>query len=98
VWPAPDKFDPGRFVVRDDDSPNKVRADLLHMNPFGGGASMCKGRLYADREVPFFVAAFLTVWEFRLEEGFRKPELVYWGSGTASPKTPVRARISRRAW
>lgn len=98
VWPAPDKFDPGRFVVRDDDSPKKVRADLLHLNPFGGGASMCKGRLYADREVPFFVAAFLTVWEFRLEEGFRKPELVYWGSGTASPKTPVRVRISRRAW
>jgi hypothetical protein len=28
VRPAPDKFDPGRFVVRGDGSP-KVRADLL---------------------------------------------------------------------
>jgi cytochrome P450 len=97
VWKDPENFDPGRFLVQDEDSPNKLRADLLHLNPFGGGASMCKGRLYAEREVLFFVAALLTVWDFRLNEGFKRPDQFYCGSGTANPKTPVKVRISRRA-
>lgn len=82
MWPNPETFDPTRFLVQDDEIPKGVRADLLHLNPFGGGASMCKGRLYAEREVPLFVAALLTVWEFKLEGGFRMPDTFYCRSST----------------
>ena len=40
VWRDPDTFDPSRFLVEDEDDPKKVRADMLHLASFGGGASM----------------------------------------------------------
>jgi cytochrome P450 len=94
----PETFDPSRFLVKDEDDPKKVHADMLHLVSFGGGASMCKGRLFAEREVLFFIAGLLTVWEFRLDQGFKIPERFYCGTGTANPKTPVRVRMSRRTW
>jgi hypothetical protein len=98
VWVDPETFDPSRFLVKDEDDPKKVHADMLHLVSFGGGASMCKGRLFAEREVLFFIAGLLTVWEFRLDQGFKIPERFYCGTGTANPKTPVRVRMSRRTW
>ena len=96
VWRDPGTFDPTRFLVQDEEDPEKVRADMLHLVSFGGGASMCKGRLFAEREALFFIAGLLTVWEFKLEEGFTLPERFYNGTGSANPKTPVRVQISRR--
>jgi len=93
VWKDPDTFDPSRFLVKNEDDPKKVRADIS----FGGGASMCKGRLFAEREVLFFIAGLLTVWEFGVDGGFKMPGRFYCGTGTANPKTPVRVRVSRRA-
>jgi hypothetical protein len=37
---------------------------MLHLVSFGGGALMYKGRLFAEKEVHFFIAGLLTVWEF----------------------------------
>ena len=96
VWRDPETFDPTRFLVQDEEDPKKVRAEMLHLVSFGGGASMCKGRLFAEREVLFFIVGLLTVWEFKLKEGFTMPERFYNGTGSANPKTPVTVRISRR--
>jgi hypothetical protein len=32
---------------------------MLHLTPFGGGESSCKGRLFAEREVLVFVSAIV---------------------------------------
>lgn len=41
----PATFNPKRFYVYDEESPEKVTVEMGTMNPFGGGSNMCKGRL-----------------------------------------------------
>jgi hypothetical protein len=70
---------------------------MLHLASFGGGAAVCKGRLFAEREVLFFIAGLLTVWGLDVGGGFKMPGRFCCGMGTANPKMPVRVRVSRRA-
>lgn len=65
LWKNPAVFDPYRFIVPDEKNPGSVRADPLHLNSFGGGPSVCKGRYFAEREVLIVVAGFLAVWDFK---------------------------------
>jgi hypothetical protein len=58
---------------------------------------MCKGMLFAEREVLFFTTGLLAVWEFDVGSGFKMPGRFYCRTSIANPKTPVRVRISRRA-
>lgn len=103
LWKDPGTFDPGRFLVPDEDAPGKKRADMLNLNAFGGGSTVCKGRYFAEREVLIFIAGILTVWDFELlatkDKGAppKAPfERYYNGTGTANPKRAIRVRMTRR--
>lgn len=100
LWRDPERFDAGRFLIPADEK-GGVRADVRHLNAFGGGHTVCKGRTFAEREVLLFVAGFLAVWEFAPVPvegaGWRIPGKWYNGTGSASPAGPVRVRVGRRA-
>jgi len=98
LWEDPAKFDPERFLVVDEKNPSKICADVKHLNAFGGGYSVCKGRYFAEREVMAFVAAILTLWDFEavgrdwglpLAKGYN-------GTGSANPKGEVRVLVRKR--
>jgi hypothetical protein len=98
LWEHPSSFSPERFLVADEKDPKKFRADMRHLNAFGGGPSVCKGRYFAEREVMIFVAGFLSLWDFSpASEGWEDPGKYYNGTGSANPKRNVRVRVSKRA-
>lgn len=96
LWSNPENFDSSRFLVPDGE---RMRADPRHLNAFGGGQSICKGRLFAEREVLIFISGILTVWEFKPAGGKMKieaPKKYYLGTGSASPKSPIRVQVRKR--
>ena len=104
----PTVFKPGRFLVQKDPDGQKQRprrqqgqqettAQVGTLKPWGGGASMCKGRMFAEREVLAFVAGILVMWDLEpvtprgwLVPAHRKT------TGVAVPSTDVRVRLRRR--
>jgi cytochrome P450 len=60
-FPNPEKFDPERFLERGEDG--VLRVDPGSIRPYGGGPSMCKGRLFAERECLALVAGVLAFWD-----------------------------------
>ncbi len=96
-WKNPQEFTPRRFFVKDEkNDPKKTSVDMGSMKVFGGGATMCKGRNFAEREVLVFVAAVLTCWDMEPVGGqWRHPGSVM-GSGAFLPKKDVRVRLRRR--
>ena len=98
LWNNPANFSPERFLVTDEKNAGVLRADMRHMNAFGGGYSICKGRYFAEREVMIFVPGVLRIWEFNpAGKDWIDPGKYYNGTGTANPKQSVRVRISKRA-
>lgn len=93
-FPEPDVFRPERFLVEID---GKVTVDAKTLRPYGGGASMCKGRFFAEREVMAFAAGFFAMWDI---EDIRGGKLKVPGnvkaSATAKPDSNCRVRIRRR--
>ncbi|CZT52280.1 uncharacterized protein RSE6_13578 [Rhynchosporium secalis] len=64
LWENPKEFNPRRFIITDPRHENREKAESpRHLYAFGGGYSMCKGRLFAEREVLTFVAAVVTFWD-----------------------------------
>ncbi|KAL5360195.1 cytochrome P450 [Aspergillus floccosus] len=92
----PDQFDPLRFIVTDPETGVK-RAELHTIYPFGGGASGCKGRVFAEREIIAFVAAIISMWNIEPADGkeFRLPKHRP-SSGAYLPKNDIRVRLSMR--
>jgi hypothetical protein len=79
----------------------RVKVEYKTMLPWGGGASMCKGRKFAESEVLIFVAAVITCWDIEYIDESGKPKP--WkhpghkgGSGAVVPATDVRVRLRRR--
>jgi hypothetical protein len=97
LWDNPASFCPERFLVTDEKNPEIMKADMRHLNAFGGGHSICKGRYFAEREVMIFVAGFLSIWDFGPAGKWEDPGKYYNGTGSANPKRNVRVRISKRA-
>ena len=97
LWENPSKFSPERFLIPDEKDPKTLRVDMRHLNAFGGGHTVCKGRYFAEREVMIFIAGYLSAWDFApAGKGWEDPGKYYNGTGTANPKRNVRIRISKR--
>ncbi|KUJ18102.1 cytochrome P450 [Mollisia scopiformis] len=96
LWKDPSVFWPERYLVPDEKDPQKTKVDSLHLFAFGGGPSVCKGRIFAEREVLIFVAALISVWDFTPVGKWTIPKSSYNGTGSANPKSDLRVRMSRR--
>lgn len=92
----PEKFDPERFLVRNEDG--SLTTDMGSIRPYGGGPSMCKGRVFAERECLSLVAGVLAYWDIEPADkkaGWQIPKQ----KKTTAVSLPVhdsRARIKRR--
>jgi cytochrome P450 len=93
----PEQFIPERFIKQSDEPSAEPIVDGSGIRPYGGGSSMCKGRLFAEREAFAFVAGFLSLWEFEPigASGWEIPQH-QWATGVLVSSTPYRVRISRR--
>ena len=98
LWKDPSAFNPERYIIPDEKDPKKVKVDSLHLFAFGGGHSVCKGRIFAEREVLIFVAGLISVWDFTPTDGtWVIPKKWYNGTGSGNPKSVLRVKMSRRS-
>lgn len=93
-FPSPRKFNPWRYISKSD---GMDRAEIGTIRPYGGGSTMCKGRMLAEREVLSYVAAVLTCWDLEPAEGS------HWGmhkqkktSGVCAPGDDLRVILTPR--
>jgi hypothetical protein len=93
----PSKFDPHRFITIDPETGKKT-ADMGILRPFGGGTTMCKGRVLAEREILAFTAAILSMWDIEPADskGWRIPGHQRMRSGALSPVKDIRVRLKYR--
>jgi cytochrome P450 len=92
----PDKFIPDRFIVRKEDGTETV--DPGTMRPYGGGPSICKGRVFAERECLSLVAGVLAYWDFEPADekvGWVIPKMQK-TAGVSRPIGDTRVRVRRR--
>jgi cytochrome P450 len=92
----PTQFDPERFLVQNEDG--SLSTDQGTIRPYGAGPSMCKGRIFAERECLALVAGVLMFWE--IEPADKKAGWVIpkqkKTTAVSLPATEVRVRIKRR--
>jgi len=92
----PEKFVPDRFLVADEYG--KITAEMGTIRPYGGGATMCKGRIIAERECLALVAGVLVMWD--IEPADRKTGWVIPAENKATavsvPAYDTRVKIKRR--
>jgi cytochrome P450 len=92
----PEKCQPKRFLVHSEDGTYKT--DMGTMRPYGGGPSMCKGRVLAEQECLSFVAGVLAFWD--IEPVDKKAGWVISGQqktgAVSKPMHDTRVRIKRR--
>ncbi|KAJ5940490.1 Cytochrome P450 [Penicillium verrucosum] len=94
-FPNPSEFRPERFFVNADDG--HVQSEIKSIRPYGGGATMCKGRFLAEREVLAFVAAMLNCWDLEPVKGSSwDMDSRVKTSGVSSPKDNLRVNLKRR--
>jgi cytochrome P450 len=92
----PTKFDPERFLVRNEDG--SLSTDQGTIRPYGGGPSMCKGRIFAERECLALVAGVLTFWDIVPADekaGWVIPKQKK-TTAVSLPVNDVRVRVKRR--
>lgn len=92
----PEKFDPERFLIHNDDG--TLSTDMGTIRPYGGGPSMCKGRVFAEHECLSLVAGVLVYWDIEpadKEAGWIIPKQKK-ASAISLPVKDSRVRIKRR--
>ncbi|KAF2208591.1 hypothetical protein CERZMDRAFT_48989 [Cercospora zeae-maydis SCOH1-5] len=95
-WNDPMTFKPDRHIKKDDET-GKASADLGSIRPYGGGASMCKGRAFAVKEAMLFTAMIISLWEIEPKGGgkWQMPKHKK-ATGTYSTSEDTRVWIHRR--
>lgn len=98
LYPDPDKFVPDRFLETDPAS-GKLVAKYGKLRPWGAGASMCRGRVFAEKELMAIGATLVMLWDISPAGGgeWKVPEMVG-GPGPVKPKEEVRVVIQRRVF
>ncbi|KAM0158897.1 hypothetical protein ACHAPG_003832 [Botrytis cinerea] len=99
-FPSPTEFNPERFLTTDETG--NISVDPQTIRPYGGGPSMCKGRVYAERECLAFVAGIIMYWDIGAvaKKGEKKgkwtiPKMIK-TSAVCLPDKETRVRIKRR--
>ncbi|KAI9797536.1 MAG: hypothetical protein M1833_005447 [Piccolia ochrophora] len=93
----PETFDPARFLVPRGTGDGKSRVEIGSFRPYGGGASTCKGRVFAERACLAYVAGLLALWEFRpVQRGGWVLPSARPATAVSIPTRDVRVRVSRR--
>lgn len=90
----PETFNPERFLVHNSDG--SLSTDMGTIRPYGGGPSMCKGRVFAERECLALVAGVLVMWDFQPVSGDWTIPALKKTSAVSLPEHDTRARVKRR--
>ncbi len=85
VWPAPERFDPGRFSEE-----NKAKIPQGAYVPFGGGSRTCIGMRFGQAELAIIARAILERHRLELLPGF---ELDIRHAPTISPRAGLPVRV-----
>lgn len=97
---SPNTFNPERFLTTDENGNTSV--DPKTIRPYGGGPSMCKGRVFAERECLAFVAGILMYWDIEPvakkgeEKGKWKIPGMIKTSAVCLPDEETRVRFKRK--
>jgi len=91
----PHDFIPERFLVKAEDG--SLSAEPGTTRPYGGGPSMCKGRIFAERECLSLVAGVLACWDIEPANGkaWKIPDQRK-TTAVALPVEDTRVKIKRR--
>lgn len=92
----PEKFVPERFIVHNEDG--SLSTDIGTIRPYGGGPSMCKGRVFAERECLALLAGVLAYWDIEPADkktGWVIPKQLK-KSAISLPVHDTKVRIKRR--
>lgn len=94
LYPEPYEFRPERFLSEKN---GEVVADYGVLKPWGDGASICKGRTFAEREVLVAVALVARVWDIEPvgEVAWKLPGKIP-GTGVVKPAARMRVRVRLR--
>ncbi|ORY35250.1 cytochrome P450 [Rhizoclosmatium globosum] len=91
VWETPRQFNYKHFLEND------VRK--LPFSPFGGGISLCPGRILARMEITIFVAEMMREFDVTLENVTKdsfEPDMARFAFGFLEPKNEVKFSLKRR--
>ncbi|KAJ3278945.1 Cytochrome P450 7B1, partial [Rhizoclosmatium sp. JEL0117] len=92
MWECPRNFNYKRFLEKD------VRK--LPYSPFGGGTSLCPGRMLARTEITVFVAEMMRAFDITLENVTKdsfEPDMTRFAFSFLEPKNDVTFSLKRRA-
>lgn len=89
VNPDPDRFDPKRFLSADLGGSGQNPATGIR--PFGGGASYCPGRVFAERQIMGFVAMLLSRFDLALHDdgSWEIPQTAEFNDVAGTPRATV---------
>src|SRR4051794_27166131 len=74
----------------------RIREQQAHLRPFGGGASLCPGRHFAQQEIFITVAVLATAYEFDLRGPLLALDFDFYGLGAMPVKGGCPIGIRRK--
>jgi cytochrome P450 len=102
LFPDPGTFQPERFIETSTDEASGVVGRVARygefLKPWGDGQGMCRGRVFAEREVLTIVACVIKAWDVSPAEknGTWKLPGKKTGTGVCLPDRDMRVRVRRR--